>query len=163
MPRVSHQFVVGRPVDAVFDVVTTARFWTEWHPATRGVEGDIGRPARLGDQIIEHVMIAGIEGSGTWTVVEHDRPHHLALEANLAIGHLRISYQLTTVDGGTHFQRDLDFPELGPQVSAAMEAQSAEGITSLARLVQREVPVPGAATIEGRGAGSPITSTSTTC
>ena len=30
--------------------------------------------------------------------------------------------------------------ELGPQVSAAMQAQSAEGITSLAHLVQRLVP-----------------------
>ena len=39
MPQVSHHFVVDRPIDAVFDVVTTARFWPEWHPATRGVEG----------------------------------------------------------------------------------------------------------------------------
>ena len=100
MPRVSHRFVADRPIDAVFNVVTTARFWPEWHPATRGVEGDIGHPARLGDQITEHVTIAGIQGSGTWTVVEHDRPHHLAMETDLAFGHLRISYQLTTVDGG---------------------------------------------------------------
>ena len=45
MPRVSHQFVVDQPIGAVFDVVTTARFWPEWHPATRAVEGDIGHPA----------------------------------------------------------------------------------------------------------------------
>jgi uncharacterized protein YndB with AHSA1/START domain len=140
VPRVSHHFVADRPIEAVFDVVTTARFWTEWHPATRGVEGDVDHPARLGDRIVEHVTIAGIEGSGTWTVVQYDRPHHLALETELAVGQLRISYQLATVDGGgTRFQRDLDFPELGPQVSAAMDAQSAEGITNLARLVQREV------------------------
>ncbi len=149
MPQVSHHFVVDRPIDAVFDVVTTARFWPEWHPATRGVEGDIEHPARLGDKITEHVTIAGIQGSGTWSVVELDRPQHLALETDLAFGHLRISYQLTAVDGGrTRFQRDLDFPELGPQVSAAMQAQSAEGITSLAHLVQRQVPAPGAATVD---------------
>jgi Polyketide cyclase / dehydrase and lipid transport len=142
MPRVSHHFVADRPIDAVFDVVTTARFWTEWHPPTRGVEGDVDHPARLGDRIIEHVTIAGIEGSGMWTVVQHDRPHHLALETDLAVGRLRISYELTTVDGGTRFQGDLDFPELGPQVTAVMEAQSAEGIASLARLVQRQIPAP---------------------
>jgi uncharacterized protein YndB with AHSA1/START domain len=146
MPRVSHHFVVDRPIDAVFDLVTTARFWTEWHPATRSVEGDVDHPARLGDRIIEHVTIAGKEGTGTWTVVRHDRPHHLALETDLAVGHLRISYQLTTADGGgTRFQRDLDFPELGPQVSAAMQAQSAEGIASLARLVQSQLPAPAQA------------------
>jgi uncharacterized protein YndB with AHSA1/START domain len=143
MPRVSHHFVVSRPIDAVFDVVTTARFWTEWHPATRGVEGDVDHPARLGDRITEHVSIAGIEGSGTWTVVEYDRPHHLALETEFAVGRLRISYQLAAVaGGGTRFQRDLDFPELGPQASAVMETQSAAGTASLALVVEREVPAP---------------------
>jgi Polyketide cyclase / dehydrase and lipid transport len=149
MPRVSHHVVVDRPIGAVFDIVTTARFWTEWHPATRCVEGDVAHPARLGDQIIEHVSIAGVQGSGTWTVVEHDRPHHLALETDLAVGHLRISYLFSQAAGGaTRFQRDLDFPELGPQVSAAMEAQSAAGVANLARLIQREIarsdgPPPG--------------------
>jgi hypothetical protein len=47
MPRVSHHFVADRPIGAVFDVATTARYWTEWHLATRGVDGDIGHPARL--------------------------------------------------------------------------------------------------------------------
>ncbi|HXP21281.1 MAG TPA: SRPBCC family protein [Streptosporangiaceae bacterium] len=139
MPLVSHHLVTDRPIDAVFDVVTTARFWPQWHPATRGVEGDIDHPARLGDQIIEHVTIAGIEGSGTWTVVVHDRPHRLVLQADLSVGRLRISYHLVAVDGGaTRFQRDLEFPELGPQVSAAMDAQSAEGLVRLAGLVERE-------------------------
>lgn len=143
MPQVSHHVVVDRPIRAVFDVVTTARFWPEWHPATRAVEGDIDHPARLGDRITEHVTIAGLEGTGTWTVTEYDPPHHLALETDLAFGHLRISYQLATEGGGTRFQRDLDFPDLGPQVTAAMEAQSAAGIINLARLVQREVPALG--------------------
>ena len=59
------------------------------------------------------------------------------------MGQLRISYQLAAVDGGgTRFRRDLDFPELGPQVGAALQAQSAEGVASLARLVEREIPVP---------------------
>ncbi len=140
MPQVSHHFVADRPIGAVFDVVTTARFWTEWHPATRGVEGDVDHPARLGDHIVEHVTIAGIEGTGTWTVVEHDRPHHLALETELAVGRLRISYQLAAVAGGTRFQRDLDFPDLGPQIAAVMDAQSQAGVASLAQLVERQIP-----------------------
>ena len=147
MPLVSHHFVVDRPLAAVFDVVTTARFWPEWHPATRGVTGDVDHPAQLGDQITEHVTIAGIQGSGTWTVVERDPPHHMALEVSLAFGQLRISYQLSpAAGGGTRFQRDLAFPDLGPQVSAAMAAQSAEGAADLDRLVQREIP---AATMGG--------------
>ena len=143
MPRVSHHFIVDRPIELVFDIVTTARFWPEWHPATQGVEGDIDHPARLGDRIIEHVTIAGITGTGTWTVVEYDPPHSLALESLLRDNRLRISYRLDTVDDrSTRFERDLDLPELGPQLGAVMAAQSAEGVANLARLVQREVPAP---------------------
>jgi hypothetical protein len=143
MPEVSHSFAVDRPLQQVFDVIATASFWPQWHPATRGVEGDIEHPARLGDRIIEHVTIAGISGTGTWTVVEDDAPHHLALETDLSVGHLRISYLLATIpDGGTLFRRDLTFPELGPQIDEVMEAQSAEGVANLARLVEREIPAP---------------------
>jgi hypothetical protein len=141
MPRVSHHFVVDRPIEAVFAVVSTARFWPEWHLATRGVEGDIDHPARLGDRITEHATIAGIEGSGIWTVTEHTPPYRLAFETELAVGHLRTAYAFTTVpDVGTRFQRDLDFPELGPRVYAAMEVESVQGINRLARLVEREIP-----------------------
>ena len=64
-----HAIVVDRPIEAVFDVATTARHWTTWHPATVRVTGQIAAPARFGDQITEHVRIAEHEGSGTWTVV----------------------------------------------------------------------------------------------
>jgi Polyketide cyclase / dehydrase and lipid transport len=145
MPRVSHYLVVDRPVGAVFDVVTTGRFWTEWHPATRGVEGDVDHPARLGDQITEHVTIAGFDGSGTWTVVERDPPYRLALETSRQGGRLRISYQHSQMaSGGTRLQRDLDYLELGPQVSVAMQAQSAGGVIALARLLEREIPAADA-------------------
>jgi hypothetical protein len=142
VPRVSHEVVVDRVIGAVFDVVTTASYWPQWHPATRAVEGDIDRPARLGDEIIEHVTIAGREGSGTWTVVEHDPPNHLALESDTAMGHLRISYQLSAMGvGRTRFQRDLDYPDLGARVAAAMQSQSGEGVRNLARLVEALIPV----------------------
>jgi Polyketide cyclase / dehydrase and lipid transport len=143
MPRVSHHFVVDRPIEAVFAVVSTARFWPEWHPFTRDVEGDIDHPARLGDRITEHVTIAGVERSDVWTVTEHTPPHRVAFEAELPVGHQRIAYEFTKVpDVGTRFQRDLDFPELGPEVYAEMEARAVQGVNHLARLVEREIPAP---------------------
>lgn len=79
--------------------VTTARLWTECHFSTRGVEGDAGHPARTGGHITGKVRIAGIEGTGTRVVVEHDGLCHLSVETDLAAGRLRISYQLDTVAG----------------------------------------------------------------
>lgn len=140
MPSVSNSFVVDRPIGDVFDFVTTARHWPRWHPATRAVEGLVDGPPALGDTIVEHVTIAGIAGSGVWTVTERERPTRMVLEAELSFGRLRISYELSTVDGGsTRFQRDLEFPDLGPQIGAAMAQQSAQGIANLAALVGQEL------------------------
>ena len=99
----------------------------------------IGRRPAQPCYVADEVAFAGIEGTGTWTVVEFEPPYALALETTLGIGQLRIGYQLEPAgDGRTRFQRDLDFPELGPEIRAAMEAQSAAGVASLARLVERE-------------------------
>jgi hypothetical protein len=38
---------------AVFDLITTARLWPQWHPATKGVGGVVERPYGLGDLIHE--------------------------------------------------------------------------------------------------------------
>jgi hypothetical protein len=64
--------------------------------------------------------------------------HHFI--ADRPIGRLRISYQLAVLADGTRFQRDLDFPDLGPQLAAVMEAQSQAGVASLAALVERQIP-----------------------
>jgi uncharacterized protein YndB with AHSA1/START domain len=138
--RMSDELVCDPPIEEVFDVVTTARYWPQWHPATRRVEGDVDGPTQLGHRITEHVTIAGTDGTGTWTVVERDRPHHLALETDLHVGHLRISYWFSATAGGTRCRRDLDIPDLGPQVKAAMQAQSTQGMANLARLLRRPVP-----------------------
>jgi hypothetical protein len=58
------------------------------------------------------------------------------------VGPVLTRHELFLNGGRTRFQRDLDFPDRGPQVSAAMEAQSAEGIASLGRLTEREIPTP---------------------
>ena len=41
----------------VFDLVTTTRFWPQWHPATIGVGGVTERPFQLGDKIRERAHI----------------------------------------------------------------------------------------------------------
>jgi uncharacterized protein YndB with AHSA1/START domain len=139
-----HEIVVDRPIEAVFDVATTARHWTAWHPATVRVGGQTAAPARLGDRIVEHVRIADHEGSGTWTVVTCERPHRLVLESTDAgIGHVRITYTLEAHGRGTRFARDLDLPAVSPAVEAAMHDQSQAGLAALAALLEREIPEPG--------------------
>jgi uncharacterized protein YndB with AHSA1/START domain len=138
-----HEIVVNRPLAAVFAVATTTRHWPQWHPATLRVEGAIDAPARLGDRIVEHVRIAGNEGSGTWVVTVCEPPHRLVLDSTDAgIGHVRISYTVTREGDGTRFVRELDLPPLSAPVQAAMDEQSAAGLSALAALLEREIPAP---------------------
>ncbi len=140
MPHFSHAFFIERPLERVFAVATTARYWPDWHPATLGVGGDVDHPARLGDTIVERVNIGGREGEGTWTVVEADPPHRLALAATTGLGRLRIVYTLTQDAGRTRFQRDLSYEGGPPPLAALMEQQSAEGVRRLKALLEREIP-----------------------
>lgn len=136
MPHLTHEFVIARPIEDVFDAATTAKYWTDWHPATLRVEGAIHHPAQFGDTIIEYVRIADREGSGTWTVTDYDRPHRLVLETDSPIGHLTIGYTVDSVIEGTRFRRDLDYPALGPTIDAAMEQQSSASVTNLKALLK---------------------------
>ena len=136
-----HEIVVNRPIAAVFAVATTARHWPQWHPATLRVEGAVHGPARLGDRIVEHVRIAGHEGSGVWIVTVCDPPRRLVLDSpDAGIGHVRITYTATPEPDGTRFVRELDLPPLPAPVQAAMHEQSATGLAALAALLEREIP-----------------------
>ena len=43
--------------NAVFDLMTTARFWPQLHPATTAVGGVTERPFQLGDVVHERAQI----------------------------------------------------------------------------------------------------------
>lgn len=140
MPRISHDLVVDRPVEAVFDLATTAKYWPEWHPATVRVEGDVDVPARLGSRITEYVNIGGLDGSGTWTVIAYQRPRRLVLAADTAIGHLEIAYSASVDADGTRFERTLTYPDLGEALDQIMEQQSAAAVANLKTLLERQLP-----------------------
>jgi hypothetical protein len=81
----------------VFDLITSARFWPEWHPATRSVSGVTQRPYQLGDVIHERAHFAGLEIVVTWQVAEHARPSRVVLQALTSPA--RIAYSLEPKGG----------------------------------------------------------------
>ena len=80
MVQVINTIVLNGPLLAVFELVTTTRLWTQWHPATIGVGGV--RPLQLGDQMRERAPIGTQTYEGVWTVVEHERPIHALLRGS---------------------------------------------------------------------------------
>ncbi|MGR9108225.1 MAG: SRPBCC family protein, partial [Gammaproteobacteria bacterium] len=71
--------IAGDP-KAVFDLITTARFWPLWHPASMAVGGVTERPYGLGDKIREGAKIGSQSFHVTWTVLEHVRPSRVVLQ-----------------------------------------------------------------------------------
>jgi hypothetical protein len=133
--------IVG-PVAAVFDLVTTARFWPQWHPATRAIGGVTQRPYQLGELIHERAEIGGVTAQGTWKVTEHLRPSRVVLQEIQSP--LRITYAFQAHAPEVVFQRQLDYDEemFRPlttdlqKFEEAMHQESAQGMDRLKALVE---------------------------
>lgn len=133
------------PAGSVFDLVTSARFWPAWHPASLAVSGVIHRPYQIGDIVHERVRFAGLEVDVTWRVAEHVRPVRVVLQALSSPA--RITYSFKTAGDATAFRRELEYDEaplfhVVPGVDhlrSLMQVQSDEGVRRLKELVEQRL------------------------
>lgn len=143
--RVTRSVLLSGKADWVFDLVTTAKYWPQWHPATIRVSGAIENPMRLGDVIRERARIAGMEAEGDWTVAEIERPTRVVLKMPATrLGDLQISYQFAPRGDEIEFTRELEFdasrlPALVPAslVERQMDSDSVEALKRLKVLIDR--------------------------
>jgi hypothetical protein len=148
MARIANSILVRRPLAAVFDTATTARYWPRWHPATRAVQGAVDHPVQTGEQITERARIVGPTQTFEWTCVERDAPHRLALEAPGTPGHPRIVYTVEQRGDEVLFTRVLTYTvplPLGGLLDTAylagvMKQQSVQAIINLKALLEAEIP-----------------------
>jgi hypothetical protein len=112
--------VIARPMDEVFDWVTTPGYWPQYSPVTLQIDSaDPSRPLRPGDKFREHVRIESWRGYFDWTVTELEKATHCVLtgvssgESPLSrlAGHDTIRLELTFAgnDHTTRFTRDLSY------------------------------------------------------
>ncbi|MBE7469059.1 MAG: SRPBCC family protein [Anaerolineales bacterium] len=142
MAQVTNTIQIHGPLEAVFDLASTTRFWPQWHPATTGVGGVTERPMLQGDKIRERAVIGGKTYEGNWTVVEHTRPARVVLL--MESGRIKISYSFQASGSTTEFKRELEFhPEdFGASVAEPdlleklMHQQSEQALQKLKALVE---------------------------
>ena len=110
MSQVTNSIFIRGDVNAIFDFVTTAKYWTQWHPATVGVSGQIENPMRLGDVIRERAKIGAVIGENDWTVTEWERNKRVVLSMpNTRLGDLQITYSFVEKNDGVEFTRELRY------------------------------------------------------
>jgi hypothetical protein len=142
MASVANVTSIAGPAGPVFDLITLARFWPDWHPASRAVFGVTQRPYQLGDLIHERVLFAAMEHIVTWRVAEHVRPSRVVLQA--VASPTRITYTLEPRGTAIEFRREVEYDEAQlrqalPQVGdwgRLVFAQSEEGLRRLKELIE---------------------------
>lgn len=129
------------PIETVFGIVTTAKFWPKWHPSTIRVGGTTERPYQLGDQIDQVAYIAGQTRVGTWTVTEHTPLEKSKLE--MGDGTLAVRYTFAILPGCTRVIRRLTYPARMANAAYDLSAlemllhnESAQGLQQLKRLIE---------------------------
>jgi len=112
MTHIQNTILIRRPLDEVFDYVTTPAKWVEWHPATVSISGEVDHPARVGEGFVEKIRFGVFRGEIDWVVVEQAPPHRWMFEGKIRAFLAKetpalITYQLFQREEGTLFQRDL--------------------------------------------------------
>lgn len=142
MASVINAVTIAGEVEPVFDLVTTARFWPQWHPATEAVSGVTERPYRLADLISERGKIGSLPFQITWKVAEYTCPERVALECQRPPA--RITYSFRGRNGLTEFQREVSyepvvfagvFPD-SAELERFMYSQSQEALIRLKNLIE---------------------------
>lgn len=98
---------IARPIEDVFDWITTPAHWPRFWPVTLAVEAaDPGKPLRAGDRVSEQIRVRRWREQYDWTVETLQRPYSCVLVA----GDARVEYTLTGDANATQLTRDLTLP-----------------------------------------------------
>lgn len=142
MAIVVNTIAIAGGLEPVFDLVTTARLWPQWHPATVAVGGVTERPFLLGDVIRERGQAAGLPFVLAWIVVEHARPQRIVIESHEPPA--RIAYTFRQHASAVEFTRELEYDPAvfratvpdAAELQRGMHAQSQQALEQLKKLVE---------------------------
>lgn len=108
---ITNDINIKQPAEVVYDYVTTADNWKDWHPNTRDTDGANDHPATLGEEITEYLKIGDFDaGTIHWVVTGDSRPTLWQITGEYADAPVQftITYTLTTTRrGDTHYRREL--------------------------------------------------------
>jgi uncharacterized protein YndB with AHSA1/START domain len=145
MTRILTSVHIDKPIEQVFDFVTTPGHWPQWHPSSLSVIGATDHSLEVGEQVTEEFCAAGHRGRALWTVRERAAPRRWVIEGQAeGGGSATITYTLTPCPAGTIFERELVYSM--PNALLALldwlvirrriEAESAEALRRLKQVLE---------------------------
>jgi uncharacterized protein YndB with AHSA1/START domain len=116
---IASNIVIAKAPEQVFEYVTTAGNWPQWHPSSLNVIGAIDHSGEVGEEITEQFRVAGRRGEVVWTVRERHYPVQWVIEGRIknSLSGGVVKYELTPTsenNGSTLFKREFsyDMPNL---------------------------------------------------
>ena len=107
MTTIVTEAMIDKPVDTVFDYVTTPAHWLVWHPSSLGLHGATDHSLSVGEEVTEDFSVAGRKGSVTWKVIAREEPTRWAIVGKVTGGgNGTITYTLSPAAAGTAFRRE---------------------------------------------------------
>ncbi|HEX6095674.1 MAG TPA: oxygenase MpaB family protein [Thermoanaerobaculia bacterium] len=98
---------IARPIEDVFDWITTPAHWPRFSPVTLAIDtARPDRPLRAGERVSEQIRVRKWREQFDWTVETVERPYSCVLTA----GEARIEYTLDGDAHATHLTRDITLP-----------------------------------------------------
>ena len=108
MTRIRNSIQIRRPIEQVFDFITTPANWPRWHPASVSVDGNADHSLVPGEEITENISVAGHHGQVTWLVRERIAPQRWVIDGTGKDGgRATITYTLIRDPAGTNFEREV--------------------------------------------------------
>jgi uncharacterized protein YndB with AHSA1/START domain len=142
---------IARPVTEVYEYLTTAANWADWHPATLSVSGAADHSANPGETIVEEIHAGYRQERVTWKVTEKLAPYYWEIDGEGERGGVAvIIYRLSERPGGTLFLRELCYRMPNPlltlldwvYVQFLMRKQSRTALHNLKRRLENPVESP---------------------
>jgi uncharacterized protein YndB with AHSA1/START domain len=145
MARIYTKASIRKPIEQIFDYVTTPGNWPKWHPSSLKVAGATDHSLELREKVTEDYLVAGRRGQVVWTVREREAPRHWVIQAGLeGGGGGTVSYTLTQDGGATLFEREFIYHTPGViydlldilVMRRRIERESEQALRNLKRLLE---------------------------
>jgi uncharacterized protein YndB with AHSA1/START domain len=145
MTRICNSIQIHRPIEQVFDFITTPANWPQWHPASVSVEGNAEHSLLPGEEVTEEISVAGHRGQVIWLARERSAPHRWVIDGSgKDSGRATITYTLSPYPDGTHFERELVYTMPNTLLAvldcvvirSRMKADSADALRRLKQLLE---------------------------
>ncbi len=146
MARIYTSVHIRKPLEQVFNFVTTPANWPKWHPSSLAVSGATDHSLELSEKVYEDFLVAGRRGRAVWTVCERQAPRRWVIKGQGEEGGgATITYTLTPQAEGTLFERELYYTMPNRLLALLdrlffrrrIQAESAEALRKLKEIMER--------------------------